>query len=328
MKENKKSCKNSQYLLTSHERRLDMVILEHPLYDENPPVNDDVTVLNSGFCSVKPRFCSGSITRDYYLIHYCTNGKGTFITEESEYSVSKHNGFLIMPNMSTSHLADAADPWNICWVAFTGKKIEAYLRDANLDRNHLLFRYDQDDFLENCIKNIYNEIRNGKNVATIKGLFFLFLGRLIDNSNQKKPRPQAIPIYRHFDVAVRYINKNILTPIKIEKMSDDLQLDTSQLYRIFKKNTGMSPQRYITSRRICKACDILAKTELPIKDISKWLCFDYPSHFTNQFKKNTGLSPLEYRMKCSNSIDNTLSATLREEIAKQDMEMSWFGSPK
>lgn len=74
-----------------------------------------------------------------------------------------------------------------------------------------------------------------------------------------------------------------------------MRLDTSQVYRIFKKNTGMSTQCFITRMRMKKACEMLEKTELPMKEIAEWMDYEYQSHFTKQFRKETGLSPSEYR---------------------------------
>ena len=81
----------------------------------------------------------------------------------------------------------------------------------------------------------------------------------------------------------------------MEGPSSYLRQDTSQGYRIFKKHTGQTPQHYITGLRMQKACELLEKTDLPVKDVAHWLNFEYQSHFTKQFKALTGLSPTAYR---------------------------------
>ena len=47
--------------------------------------------------------------------------------------------------------------------------------------------------------------------------------------------------------------------------------------------------------RMEKACEFLSKTDLPIKEISEWMGYEYQSHFTKQFKAHTNLSPSQYR---------------------------------
>ena len=140
-----------------------------------------------------------------------------------------------------------------------------------MDEEHLIFHYDKDDFLETCIKNIYNESRTGKNIASITGYFYLFAGRLIELHEEKEKKEPDIVSFSRFDDAVIYIRRNIRSRITIENLANYMRLDTSQVYRIFKKNTGMSPQCFITRMRMEKACEMLEKTDLPVKEIAEWI---------------------------------------------------------
>jgi AraC-like DNA-binding protein len=287
---------SEQALLFLYEPGGSMMVFDQYLYPELPSPDDDVVVYHSGFCSTLPNYSYGRDIRDYYLIHYITRGKGTYCADSRSYELSANDGFLILPNTPISHKADSKDPWNLCWIAFLGRKAEGLLKQANLDRNHLTFRYDEDDFLETCICNIYNESRERKNTARITGYFYLFIGRLIDNYQDKAKTRKPYPAgFSHFDVAMNYLNRNICTGVTVEELAGHLRLDTSQVYRIFKNHTGCSPQKYITNMRIRRACKLLAKTELPVKDISEWLHFEYQSHFTSLFKKVMKISPTEYR---------------------------------
>ena len=54
------------------------------------------------------------------------------------------------------------------------------------------------------------------------------------------------------------------------------------------------PPRY-TRIRMEKACEMLDKTDLPVREIAEWMDYEYQSHFTKQFRKEMGLSPTEYR---------------------------------
>lgn len=271
-----------------------MIVFDQYVYPQRPDIGDDIVVFHSGFCSTVPNYSYGRDTRDYYLIHYCTGGKGVYRTGEQCYELSQNDGFLILPNQSIVHTADKSDPWNLCWVAFFGPKAEHYLRLAGLGEQQLLFRYDKDDFLERCIKNIYDESRAGKNIATITGHFLLMMGRMIDHFQSVETCP-PVAGFSHFEDARNYILRNLHSRISVEELSGYLRLDPSQIYRIFKKSTGVSPQQYITGLRMEKACEMLEKTDLPIKDIAKWLNFEYQSHFTKQFKNYMGLAPSEFR---------------------------------
>jgi len=273
---------------------------ELQIYPEKPALDDDIVVLHSGFCSVKPNFSTGRDVRDYYMIHYCTSGRGKYIVSDHVYDITEKNGFLSTPNTHYNHTADANDPWDLCWVAFFGRKADAYLAQANLNKDNLIFRYDKDDFPETCIRNIYNESRGRRNIAMITGHFMLFLGCLIDHHQSASGRPDTPLIaFSHFESAVNYISKHIHMRVSIEELSDYLMLDSSQIYRIFKEKTGIPPLQFITKMRMEKACGMLLQTDLPIKDVSDWLNYDYPSHFTKQFKNYVGMTPQAYRARNS-----------------------------
>lgn len=47
--------------------------------------------------------------------------------------------------------------------------------------------------------------------------------------------------------------------------------------------------------RMEKACEFLSKTDLPVKEISEWMGYEYQSHFTKQFKPYMHMSPSQYR---------------------------------
>lgn len=272
-----------------------MLVYDQYIYPEKPDIDDDIVVFHSGFCSTSPNYSYGKDTRDYYLIHFVTRGKGTYRVGQRIFHLSANDGFLITPGTTIVHTADKKEPWDLCWVAFFGRRAAALLGKAGLDEEHLIFHYDKDDFLETCIKNIYNESRTGKNIASITGYFYLFAGRLIELHEEKEKKEPDIVSFSRFDDAVIYIRRNIRSRITIENLANYIRLDTSQVYRIFKKNTGMSPQCFITRMRMEKACEMLEKTDLPVKEIAEWMDYEYQSHFTKQFRKETGLSPSEYR---------------------------------
>jgi AraC family transcriptional regulator len=58
---------------------------------------------------------------------------------------------------------------------------------------------------------------------------------------------------------------------------------------------GITPQQYITNRRIEKAKELLAKSNLPIVEVGFQTGFKNQSHFTTLFRKFTSLTPKIWR---------------------------------
>lgn len=116
-----------------------MLVYDQYIYPEKPDTDEDIIVFHSGFCSTTPNYSYGRDTRDYYLIHYVTRGRGTYQAGGRQWQLKENDGFLITPGTTIVHTADKNEPWDLCWVAFFGRKAGDLLRKAGLDEDHLLF---------------------------------------------------------------------------------------------------------------------------------------------------------------------------------------------
>lgn len=65
--------------------------------------------------------------------------------------------------------------------------------------------------------------------------------------------------------------------------------------RIFKRETGVTPYRFIVQTRIRNAIEFLRDTSEPVTDIAFDVGFGDLSNFINAFRREVGCSPREYR---------------------------------
>lgn len=272
-----------------------MLVHDQYIYPEKPDCDDDIVVFHSGFSSTMANYSYGKDTRDYYLIHWITRGRGIYQTGRTKYALKEGDGFLILPGQTIVHTADKKEPWDLCWIAFFGRKAGEILEEAGLDEEHLIFHYDKDTFLEDCIQNIYKASQTGKNVLYITGQFYLFMARLAEENQKERFLSAGNSQFSRFEEAMNYIRRNIRSQISVAQLANSMRLDPSQVYRIFRKHTGRSPQQVIAELRMEKACEFLEKTDLSIRDIAEWLGYEYQSHFTKQFKDHRKMSPSVYR---------------------------------
>lgn len=64
--------------------------------------------------------------------------------------------------------------------------------------------------------------------------------------------------------------------------------------RLFVKQFGVPPSKYILSLKLEKACELLQAKHYTIDEISKLLGYNDVYHFSKQFKQNTGVPPSKY----------------------------------
>jgi len=93
----------------------------------------------------------------------------------------------------------------------------------------------------------------------------------------------------------RKMIQNYGTDIDISEYAAECNISTSRFLHLFKESTGTSPQNYIISIRIKKACELLENTDLSILKVAEQVGICDQNYFSRLFKKHMGISPSEYR---------------------------------
>lgn len=101
------------------------------------------------------------------------------------------------------------------------------------------------------------------------------------------------PYHGQVDEILSYINQNIAGQLTIEELSKYFYLSPSYLCRIFKANTGMTINKYITAKRIALSKALLAEGCSVGEACAKSGFNDY-SNFLKVFTKTVGVSPKKY----------------------------------
>lgn len=93
-----------------------------------------------------------------------------------------------------------------------------------------------------------------------------------------------------------YIEKNINTKLDNTILASNTNLVTNAFTRLFKEEMGISPQKYIRTKRIKKACIHLHHSNLSIEEVAQQTGFADRFHFSRIFKRETGISPAKYKI--------------------------------
>jgi len=86
-----------------------------------------------------------------------------------------------------------------------------------------------------------------------------------------------------------------LRDYKLSELASLAGVHRVHLVREFRRNYGMTIGQHVRKLRIGHACELLAGTDLLLRDIAAACRFVDQSHFSKQFKKLSGLTPAEYR---------------------------------
>ncbi len=94
-------------------------------------------------------------------------------------------------------------------------------------------------------------------------------------------------------VLVNYIDENINSKLDYKTLAKLVHISEKKLYKLFKKETGFTPSKYIKERRIIIAKSLLNSGASPRSAAEATGFSDY-STFYRSFISSVGMSPLEY----------------------------------
>jgi AraC family transcriptional regulator len=92
-----------------------------------------------------------------------------------------------------------------------------------------------------------------------------------------------------------YIEEHLDRDLSLEQLSDGLDMTPNYFCRSFRKSVGMPPYRYLITRRIERAKELLASSDKDVTEIAFEVGFSSLSHFTTAFNRAVGYAPRTYR---------------------------------
>jgi AraC-like DNA-binding protein len=99
------------------------------------------------------------------------------------------------------------------------------------------------------------------------------------------------------DVVDDYINKHIGSSFSLENMANGCGYNQDYLYRVIKKQTGLSAIKYINLVKFEHALYLIQNTEQTLSEIGWNLGFENLQYFSRFFKQIGGIAPSEFIAK-------------------------------
>jgi two-component system, response regulator YesN len=167
------------------------------------------------------------------------------------------------------------------------------------------FRNDIRDYLKKPLS--ISEPARSKNILPVP-----------DTMVQRGTPPAAVSQSQHHKIqqAVRFINDNYRTDIRLAAAAREAGMSPSHFSRIFKKVLGLSYQDYLNDQRITEAKNLLRTSARSVTEIADSLGFADPTGFGRIFKKLTGHTPSAFRSLHPKVIFAEKSIKSREDVIK------------
>ncbi len=95
--------------------------------------------------------------------------------------------------------------------------------------------------------------------------------------------------------SIQFMTNQLGSEIELDEVARESGLSRPHFYKLFRQQTGVTPNLYWNTLRMERAIDQLTQTELTVTDISYDLGFSCQSGFTRFFCSNVGMAPTDYR---------------------------------
>lgn len=99
---------------------------------------------------------------------------------------------------------------------------------------------------------------------------------------------------------LNYLECRLAENIRMADVATRLHTSTDYLNRLFRKELGVPPKRWLIERRMQLAISLLKDSDLSIQEISQNCGYRCQFVFSREFRKKNGCSPLMYRKRCRN----------------------------
>ncbi len=239
---------------------------------------------------------SDKIAPRLLVFEYVVSGKGYIEYKGKVYPVKAGESYIINRICGHRWYADPEDPYEKKWVNIGGRFLESltlayqmtggvYVEsvsiEAQIDEMHrILLNYNFQDPRQDNLRLMH------------------LLVDIFDKMNYTRNAEREKPDRVMFEQIRNYVTANLLyEQLSPTAICNSFFISSSTLLRMFEKNVGISPAKYIVRQRIEYAKQLLLSTDYTVDRISGFLFFSSSRHFYKVFRETVGMAPTEWRKK-------------------------------
>ena len=276
-------------------------------------MKSNLLMLNVGHARHEADWNFKDIASPFTRIYYVTEGTAVVTIGDRSYTLSPGNMYIIPAFTLHSdacsgrfchyyvHIYEEAsgadsliDKYDFPFE-LPGQPLDRTLFEALCDHNRQMALkaadpeiYDNRTSLINCVRQ--NRERPLWDRLESMGIIFQILGRFMK---------EAVPKYDATDPRVRevieVINAHPEENHRIDVLARKVLMTPDHFIRLFKKEMGCTPARFIIGRKMTQAMLMLSAEPLMTKEVAYALGYDNLSYFSRLFRKHTGMTPRRYR---------------------------------
>ncbi|MFV0341480.1 MAG: AraC family transcriptional regulator [Anaerocolumna sp.] len=244
-----------------------------------------------GYFCCAPTYKVNRSNYDSFLIMYVKKGSGFITLESTTYKISENQ--IVIVDCYNPHYYYSKTGWEILWLHFDGVTAREYYNLIHENQGNVITLKDP-YALEKSMLRIYYIFHNNqvmKEALVSKYITGILTDMIIASEDIDDKNHSAI-----IDEIVSYITEHLHEDLTLEQMANRVSLSPYYFLRVFQKETGFTPHKYLIQARIHYAKFLLKTTSISVKEIGFNCGFKTESSFCTTFRKWESMTPSEYRI--------------------------------
>lgn len=230
-------------------------------------------------------------SEDAYTLIYVVSGKGKIAINNTSFPFQTNSVICVRPQSKVNmKVVDGA--LEIIYVQYSGGESDYLYSMSSFKKTGPVCTAHSKETLF-CFRNIGAEMehRQANRYYLVAEIFHIFSNFTPFIAMRESRRYQN----RYLQRAIDEIQLNPTMPISVNLLAERVNVDRSYLYRIFKKETGLSPRDYMIDYKLKLSVDKIKRKNENIQAIFGKLGFSSYYLAEKKFKEKYGVTPREYR---------------------------------
>lgn len=262
-------------------------------------------------------------------LFYVVRGSGSFVTEGTEFPVSKNDLVIINPHVQHTERSLQTTPLEYIVLgidglsfAFENNPMQSTVQTTfqnTMQENAIQKKAIQKNMMQ---KNAFQIASQGVYKYNMQNSYiYAYLNIMLEELSKKEENYEAVCqhllevimlcMLRNDNLAIvqnsnallnrectqikNYLDANYSENITLDMLASLSHMNKYYMVHAFTKYIGISPITYLLQKRIQEGKSLLGSTTYSISQISDMLGFSSQSYFSQAFKKATGKTPIQYR---------------------------------
>lgn len=231
-----------------------------------------------------------------HILIYCIKGEGWYQLNDRKYAVKPNQVFILPANVAHRYGTDAANPWTIYWLHFTGFRAHCFLEFLQQNTDSLPITVSPQPERFQLFEDILSHVEmsyNMDNIVYANSSLARFLATF--NNAVYNPNPINAPNEDPISRTITFMKENLIRSLSLEELAAIAGMSASHYSAVFRTKVQSAPINFFTFLKIQEACRLLENTRQRIKEVAYQIGYNDPYHFSRVFASVMGVAPRDFR---------------------------------